>query len=93
MPQYRRPMKTALELPGRLLRKARAAAAERDQSLSEFVAEALRDKLALEAKRVRAREPEWMRGFGKLAHLHSETVRVQSVIDREFGVIEPQDRI
>jgi hypothetical protein len=33
-----------------------------------------------------------MRGFGKLKHLHKETVRLQSIIDQEFEVIEPEDR-
>jgi hypothetical protein len=40
----------------------------------------------------RADEPEWMRGFGKLKRLHKETVRVQSVIDQECEVVEPEDR-
>ena len=85
-------MKTTLELPDRLFRKAKATAAERGQSLKEFVTEALRDKLALDSGRARAGEPEWMQGFGKLKRLHKETVRVQSVVDREFEVIEPEDR-
>jgi hypothetical protein len=83
-------MKTTLELPDRLFRKAKATAAERGQSLKEFVTEALRDKLAV--NNARAGEPEWMQGFGKLKHLHKETVRIQSVIDQEFEVIEPEDR-
>jgi hypothetical protein len=41
--------------------------------------------------RVSAIEPEWMKGFGKLKRLHKETVRVQSVVDQEFEVIEPED--
>jgi hypothetical protein len=52
----------------------------------------LRDKLLLGSGRARADEPEWMQGFGKLKRLHNETVRVQSVIDQEFEVIEPEDR-
>jgi hypothetical protein len=83
-------MKTTLELPDQLFRRAKATAAERGQSLTEFVAEALRDKLSPEGGH--AREPEWMQGFGKLRHLHDETVRIQSVIDQEFNVIEPKDR-
>jgi hypothetical protein len=83
-------MKTTLELPDQLFRKAKATAAERGQSLKEFVAEALQDKLMLGHGRAAA--PEWMQGFGKLKRLHKETVRVQSVIDREFEVIEPEDR-
>ncbi len=83
-------MKTTLELPDQLFRKAKATAAERGQSLKQFVTEALRDKL--DRSRAPAHEPEWMQGFGKLKRLHKETVRVQSVIDQEFEVIEPEDR-
>jgi hypothetical protein len=85
-------MKTTLELPDQLFRKAKATAAERGQSLKEFVTEALRDKLLLGSGRARGDEPAWMQGFGKLKHLHKETMRVQSVIDQEFEVIEPEDR-
>src|SRR5258708_31117237 len=65
-------MKTTLELPDQLFRKAKATAAERGQSLKEFVTEALRDKLLLGSGRARADEPEWMQGFGKLKRLHNE---------------------
>lgn len=85
-------MKTTLELPDPIFRKAKASAAERGQSLKEFVTEALRDKLALDTGRAHASEPEWMQGFGKLKRLHKETVRVQSVVDQEFEIIEPEDR-
>jgi hypothetical protein len=85
-------MKTTLELPDPLFRKAKATAAERGQSLKEFVTEALRDKLVLDTGRTYVSEPEWMKGFGKLKRLHKETIRVQSVVDREFEVIEPEDR-
>jgi hypothetical protein len=83
-------MKTTLELPDQLFRKAKATAAERGQTLKEFVTEALRDKLAHGGPA--AHEPEWMQGFGKLKRLHKETVRVQSIIDQEFEIIEPEDR-
>jgi hypothetical protein len=59
---------------------------------SPAVAQALRDKPVLDGRCARADEPEWMQGFGKLKRLHKETVRVQSVIDQEFEVIEPEDR-
>ena len=85
-------MKTILELPDRLFRKAKATAAERGQSLKGFVTEALRDKLALDKGHACADMPEWMQGFGKLKRLHKETVRVQSVVDQEFEVVEPEVR-
>jgi hypothetical protein len=83
-------MKTTLELPDQLVRKAKAMAAERGQSLKEFVTEALQDKLAGDDSR--REQPEWMEGFGKLKHLHEETLRVQAIIDEEFETIEPEDR-
>jgi hypothetical protein len=85
-------MKTTLELPDPLFRKAKATAAARGQSLKDFVTEALRDKLTPGTRGAASLEPEWMRGFGKLKRLRKETARVQSVIDEEFEVIEPEDR-
>lgn len=85
-------MKTTLELPDPLFRKVKATAAARGQSLKDFVTDALRDKLTPADKRSGAPEPEWMHGFGKLRRLRRETARVQSAIDREFEVIEPEDR-
>ena len=85
-------MKTTLELPDPLFRKAKATAAGRGQSLKEFVTEALQDKLARPEERTAPDEPDWMQGFGKLKRLHKETVRVQSVVDEEFEIVEPEDR-
>jgi hypothetical protein len=85
-------MKTTLELPDQLFRKAKATAAERGQTLKEFVTEALREKLVLDRGRGYESQPEWMQGFGKLKRLHKETARVQSLVDREFEAIEPEDR-
>lgn len=86
-------MKTTLELPDLIFRKAKATAAERGQSLKDFVTEALRDKLARNADMGTATEPRWMQGFGKLKRLHKETVRIQSAVEAEFDVVEPEDRL
>jgi len=85
-------MKTTLELPDPLFRKAKATAAARGQSLKDFVTEALRDKLTPPSGGTGASEPAWMQGFGKLKRLRRETARVQSAIDEEFEVVEPEDR-
>lgn len=84
-------MKTTLELPDQLFRTAKATAAERGQTLKEFMTEAVRDKLS--AGHGRASAPAWMQGFGKLKHLREETARVQAVIDQEFDIVEPEDRM
>jgi len=80
-------MKTTLEIPDPVFRKAKAQAAQRGIPLRQFVTEAVQEKLA-------ASKPEdkpWMKAAGKLRHLHNETVRIQRIIDQEFGQIEPED--
>ncbi len=85
-------MKIELELSDQLFRRAKAAAAEHGQSVKDFMMDALRDKLGLNRDAATEHAPEWMQGFGKLKHMHRETLRVQSTIDQEFEVIEPEDR-
>jgi hypothetical protein len=85
-------MKTTLEIPDPLFRRAKAKAAERGQALREFVTEAVEEKLDGRRATVRSGEPPWMRGFGRLRGLRRETARIQHAIDREFDVIEPEDR-
>ena len=84
-------MKTTMEIPDGLFRKAKSRAAERGQTLKEFMTEALNEKL-LKERRLPAGEPGWMRGFGKLRSLHKETARVQRRIDAAFESIEAEDR-
>jgi hypothetical protein len=84
-------VKTTIEIPDPLFRKAKSKAAERGQSLKELVTEALQEKLAATTG-ARPGEPEWMQGFGGLRRLRRETARVQARIDEAFDVIEPEDR-
>ncbi|MEO5923101.1 MAG: hypothetical protein ABIR70_04670 [Bryobacteraceae bacterium] len=81
-------MKTTLEMPDAVLRKAKARAAERGIPLRQFVTEAVEDKLSASP----SAEKPWTKMAGKLKHLHSETIRIQKLIDDEFGQIEPEDR-
>jgi hypothetical protein len=81
-------MKTTLEMPDPVFRKAKAKAAERGIPLRQFVTEAVEEKLA--ASRAHATKP-WMKGFGKLRHLHEENARIQRIIEEEFEQIEPED--
>jgi len=85
-------MKTAVEIPDPLFRKAKARAAERGQTLKEFISEALQEKLETHAGSARTGEPEWMKGFGKLRHLRKETARIQKRVDKIFEVIDPSVR-
>jgi hypothetical protein len=85
-------MKTTLEIPDPLFRKAKSKAAERGQTLKQLVTEALQEKLAANTGKTRPVEPAWMEGFGKLRRLRKETRRIQARIDERFEVIEPEDR-
>jgi len=85
-------MKTTLEIPDLLFRKAKSKAAERGQTLKQLVTEALQEKLAVNTDNARPGEPGWMEGFGKLRRLRRETQRIQARIDERFEVIEPEDR-
>jgi hypothetical protein len=85
-------MKTTIEIPENLFRKAKSTAAERGQTLKELFTEALREKLHKPREQSNRGQPEWMEGFGKLRRLRTETARVQRRIDDTFEVIEPEDR-
>lgn len=80
-------MKTTLEIPDALFRRAKSAAAHRGIPLRALVAEALADKLRMQ----NAKDKPWMKSFGKLQHLHKETARINKIIEEEFGQLEPED--
>ena len=80
-------MKTTIEIPDALFRRAKSKAAERGSPLRELVSEALDEKL----RSVAAKDKPWMKSFGKLRHLHKETARINRIIEEEFEKIEPED--
>jgi len=84
-------MKTTVEMPDVLFRRAKSKAAERGQTLKEFVTEALREKLDKKGA-AESVKPAFMQGFGKLRMLHKETGRIQKSIQEAFEVLEPEDR-
>jgi hypothetical protein len=81
-------MKTTLEIPDPVFRKAKAKAAERGIPLRQFVTEAVEEKLKSKDP---FRDRPWMRMAGGLRDLHAENVRIQKLIDEEFGQLEPED--
>jgi hypothetical protein len=83
-------MKTTLEIPDTIFRRAKSAAAERGIPLREFVTEAVRDKLAANAK---SANMPWMDAFGKLRRLRKETARINRLIEEEFEQVEAEDRL
>jgi hypothetical protein len=80
-------MKTTLEIPDALFRRAKSVAAEKGIAFRELVAEALAEKLRPRG----TEEKPWLKTFGKLRSLHSETARINQIVEEEFGHIEPED--
>ncbi|MEP6670987.1 MAG: hypothetical protein ABJF10_17640 [Chthoniobacter sp.] len=80
-------MKTTLEIPELLFRKAKAAAAARGQTLKQLVNEALRDKLA---KPEKEGQPGWMKHFGAMKEHSAELRRIDAAINDEFERIDPE---
>lgn len=80
-------MKTTLEIPDGIFRRAKSIAAERGISLREFVTEAVKDKLAANSK---VGEKPWVKHMGKLKHLRKETERINRLIEEEFEQIDPE---
>ncbi len=74
-------MKTTLEIPDPIFRRAKSAAAQHGIPLREFVTQAVKDKLACGGK---AAGKPWMAAFGKLRHLRKETARINRLIEEEF---------
>lgn len=83
-------MKTTLEIPDSIFRRAKSVAAERGIPLREFVTEAVKEKLAHSGNDA---EKPWMAAFGKVRGLRKETLRMSQLIEAEFEDIEAEDRL
>jgi hypothetical protein len=79
-------MKTTLEIPDAVFRRAKSKAAERGIPLRQFVTEAVEDKLRIGAH---SGKP-WMKHAGKLKHLRKETQRINRRIEEQFEQIDPE---
>ncbi len=83
-------MKTTLEIPDAVFRRAKSVAARRGIALREFVTEAVKDKLAHSDK---AADKPWMAAFGKLRRLRKETARINRLMEEEFEQVEAEGRL
>jgi hypothetical protein len=80
-------MKTTLEIPDRVFRRAKAKAAEKGIPFRQFVTDAVEDKL--KDSRSVGQKP-WMKHVGKLKRLRRETLQVDRVIEEAFEQIDPE---
>ncbi len=76
-------MKTTLEIPDFLFRRAKSVAAERGIPVRQFVTEAVQEKL-----KMTARERPWMKHLGKLKHLHKERRQIEKRVEEAFEQID-----
>jgi hypothetical protein len=83
-------MKTTLEIPDALFRKAKSTAAQRGQTLKQLVTEALREKLA-NTGGAKISEPPWMRFFGAGKQYADSIREIDREIEEEFEKVEQID--
>jgi hypothetical protein len=81
-------VKTTIELPDELLRRAKATAATRGISLKRLFSEALEQGLRRGGAAV---APAWRAVAGELAPLRAETRRIARLIEEEFEQIDAED--
>jgi hypothetical protein len=85
-------LKTTVEMPDALFRKAKATAAERGLTLKSFLTGAVEEHLRRSAvSKTSSSVPAWMSAFGGLRHLHKETVRINRILQREFEQVDEDE--
>ena len=78
-------MKTTLEIPDAVFRRAKSKAAERGVPLRQFVTEAVEDKLKMASA---SEQKPWMKHMGKLKGLQKETSRINKAIEEAFEEVD-----
>jgi hypothetical protein len=83
-------VKTTVEIPDPLFRKAKAAAAHKGIPLKQFFTDALSEQLR---RHIPGQAPEkpWMQAFGGLRQLQKENKRLERIIATEFESIELEE--
>ena len=76
-------MKTTLEIPDLLFRRAKSAAAERGIPLRQLVTEAVQEKLGTASQ-----ERPWMAHMGKLKPFRREKRQIEKRVEEAFETID-----
>jgi len=76
-------VKTTLEIPDFLFRRAKSVAADRGIPLRQFVTEAVQEKL-----KVTSQDRPWMKHLGKLKRLRPERKRIERRMEYAFEHID-----
>ena len=87
-------MKTTIELPDALFRRAKSMAVQEGVTLKKLLTEALESRLEVRRNARNGKAvPKWMRAYGALRHLRHERKAIERAIESEFEKIEPEDRL
>jgi hypothetical protein len=78
-------VKTTLEIPDFLFRRAKSAAAERGIPLRQLVTEAVQEKL-----RIAPQEKPWTKHLGKLKHLRKERKQIEERVAEAFEQVDSE---
>lgn len=81
-------MKTTLEIPDPVFRRAKSQAAVRGIPLRQYITEAVEEKLQ-SAGRIGAQP--WKSFAGKLRHLGKESARINRAIELEFESVDAEE--
>ncbi|MBI3000269.1 MAG: hypothetical protein HYY46_17735 [Deltaproteobacteria bacterium] len=87
-------MKTTIDIPAKMLRRAEGLAAAKGITLKQLLTEAIEDKLRLGVSPSGAHGSPWMRlyrAFAKSEEMRAETRRIQKLMEEEFERINPKD--
>jgi hypothetical protein len=76
-------VKTTLEIPDVLFRRAKSAAAERGIPLRQLVTEAVQEKL-----KTTSRDRPWMKHMGKVMPLGNERKQIEKRVEEAFGKVD-----
>jgi hypothetical protein len=76
-------VKTTLEIPDFLFRRAKSVAAERGVPLRQFITEAVQEKL-----KTTSQDKPWMKHLRRLKHLHKERKQVEKRVEEAFEKID-----
>ena len=85
------PMKTTVEIPDDLFKRAKVLAAQEGVSMKQLITESLRQRVARHSAETTL-EPAWKRAFGAMRAYRKENRRIEKIIEQEFEQIEPEDR-
>jgi hypothetical protein len=80
-------MKTTLEIPDTVFRRAKSKAAEQGIPLRQFVTEAVEVRLKAAPA---VRQKPWMKHMGKLKGLRKEAARISKVIEAAFEEVDSE---